>query len=105
MDAIISAIATTATTVISGVVLFLTKRFFTEQRKKEERRDRAKERDNVLILKAINALGKLTVADSIALRDGKTNEEMIVALEEYREVEKELYEHLIGYRAGFARND
>ncbi|MBE6531797.1 MAG: hypothetical protein E7679_06925 [Ruminococcaceae bacterium] len=99
MDIVISVISTTATTVISGVILFLMKRFFTEQRRKEERRDKAKERDNVLILKAINALGKLTVADSIALRDGKTNGEMIAALEEYREVERELYEHLIGYHA------
>lgn len=99
MDAIISAVSTGATTLISGTVLFLMKRFFREQRKKEERRDREKERDNVLILKAINALGKLTVAESIALRDGKTNGEMIAALEEYREVEKELYEHLIGYYA------
>ena len=48
-----------------------------------------------LILKSLNALGKLTVANSIALRDGKTNGELKSALTEYEVVEKELYEYLI----------
>ena len=43
----------------------------------------------------IEALGKLTVANSIALRDGRTNGEMSSALKEYEQVEKELYASLV----------
>jgi hypothetical protein len=35
------------------------------------------------------------VANSIALRDGKTNGELSTALDEYARVEKEMYAYLI----------
>ncbi len=58
-------------------------------------RDKIKRKENVLILKSINAVGKLTVANSIAIRDGKTNGETHEALENYEEVDSELYEYLL----------
>ena len=54
-----------------------------------------KAKDNALILRSLNALGKLTVANSIALRDGKTNGELSTALAEYEAIAKEMYDHLI----------
>ena len=37
---------------------------------------KARQKENVLILKSIDAIGRLTYADSIAIRDGKINGEM-----------------------------
>ena len=95
MEVILSCILTAILTVIGGVVLFLIQRFLNEQRKKDIERDEEKAQDNALILRSINALGKLTVANSIALRDGKTNGEMKAALAEYESIQKEMYEYIV----------
>ena len=95
MDSLINSVVTLFATIISGVVLFLLKRFINDHRKKELDRDLKKEQDNALVLRSIKALGNLTVANSIALRDGKTNGELKSALAEYKSVEKEMYEYLI----------
>lgn len=100
MNSAISMILTCAATITSGMILFLLQRFLTRQQKKEEQNERAKETENTLILRSLNALGKLTVANSIALRDGKTNGEMGTALREYEKVEEEMYQYLITSRSG-----
>lgn len=98
MNDMISTIVTSAATVISGMLLFFLKRFFNCQQAQEELRDRAKSGEATLILRTLNALGKLTLANSIALRDGKSNGELTSALNEYRAVEEELYQYLISNR-------
>lgn len=85
--------------VISGMALFFMQRFFKRKAKKDEERDDLKRKENVLILKSINAVGKLTYADAIAIRDGKTNGEMREAMESYAEVKDELYEYLLEQNA------
>ena len=95
MELIFSWIITVTATVVSGWVLFLLKRFFNNQQKKEEIRDKIKAEESALVLRTLNALGKLTVANSIALKDGKTNGELTEALKEYEMVEKELYRYLV----------
>ena len=95
MTSVTPWIITFVTTVTSGIVVFLLQRFLTRQRQKEEARDIEKAKDNALILRSLNALGKLTVANSIALRDGKTNGELGSALAEYEAIAKEMYDHLI----------
>ena len=78
--------------------LFL-QRFFKKKAKKDEARDALKAKENQLILKSIHAVGKLTVANSIALRDGKINGEMHAALEAYQEADGEMYEYLLEQNA------
>lgn len=95
MDSIISTFLTTAATVISGVLVFIIKRYFGQHRENELKRESAKAKESELILRSLNALGKLTVANTIALRDGRTNGEISTALEEYGKVEKELYSYLV----------
>ena len=95
MDSFISMLLTTLATAISGAILFFMKRYFCEHHEIENRRDNAKAKESALILRSLNALGRLTVANSIALRDGKTNGEMANALKEYESVEKELYSYLV----------
>lgn len=95
MDSVFSIMLSSFVSIFSGMVLFLLQRFLKSQQKKEEIRDLDKATQNALILKSLNALGKLTVANSIALRDGRTNGEMSSALKEYEQVEKELYASLV----------
>lgn len=95
MDTAITLLVTSVASIFSGMVLFLIQRFFKNQQRKDEEREKDKAMQTALILKSLNALGKLTVANSIALRDGKTNGELKSALAEYEDVEKELYDYLI----------
>lgn len=92
---VLTIILSTLASVVSGTALFFLQRYFKQKDKKDEQRDAVKAKENVLIIKSVNAVGKLTVANSIALRDGKTNGEMHSALEEYGEVDKEMYEYLL----------
>ena len=91
----IAIIMSTCASIISGMVLFFLQRFFKKKQKKDEERDRAKAKENMLILKSIDAVGKLTYADAVAIRDGKTNGEMKEAMKAYAEVKDELYEYLL----------
>ena len=81
--------------VISGMVLFFLQRFFKKRAKRDEERDKTEERENYLILKSIDAVGKLTYANAVAIRDGKTNGEMHEAMESYNETKQEMYEYLL----------
>ena len=91
----IAIIMSICASIISGMVLFFLQRFFKKKQKVDEERDRAKAKENMLILKSIDAVGKLTYADAVAIRDGKTNGEMKEAMKAYAEVKDDLYEYLL----------
>ena len=91
----IAIIMSICASIISGMVLFFLQRFFKKKQKVDEERDRAKAKENMLILKSIDAVGKRTYADAVASRDGKTNGEMKEAMKAYAEVKDELYEYLL----------
>ena len=61
----------------------------------EIEKEKARQKENVLILKSIDAIGRLTYADSIAIRDGKINGEMKDAVQSYIAIKSELYDYLI----------
>ena len=81
--------------VVSGMALFFMQRYFRSKNKIDGDRDETKAKENVLILKSIDALGKLTYANSIAIRDGKTNGEMKEGLNAYIEVKEDMYNYLL----------
>jgi len=85
--------------IISGMVLFLLQRFLKKNEERENERNKARAKENILILKSIDAIGKLTYADAIAIRDGKTNGEMKEAIEEYVEVKEDMYNYLLEQNA------
>jgi hypothetical protein len=85
--------------VVSGTALLYLKRYFDKRDKKDEERDKAKADESVLILKSINAVGKLTVTNSIALKRGECNGETEDALEAYGLVDAELYNYLLKQNA------
>lgn len=91
----VAIIISIASSIISGMVLFFLQRFFKKKAKKDEERDAAKQKENALILKSINAVGKLTYANAIAIRDGKTNGEMHDAMDSYNEMKTDMYNYLV----------
>ena len=94
METLFTDLLTSVASVFSGVVLFLIQSHLKKQRKKEEEREAEKANQMTLIIRTLNSLGKLTVANSIALRDGHTNGELKDALKEYKEVEADLFDYL-----------
>ena len=94
METLFTVLLTSVASVFSGVVLFLIQSHLKKQRKKEEEREAEKANQMTLIIRTLNSLGKLTVANSIALRDGHTNGELKDALKEYKEVEADLFDYL-----------
>ena len=92
---LISIIISVATSIFSGIVLFFIKRYFDNKEKIEIEEEKARQKENVLILKSIDAIGRLTYADSIAIRDGKINVEMKDAVQSYIAIKSELYDYLI----------
>lgn len=95
MNSILSLIITLTASVFSGIIVFLFKNTLKRQQEKEEMREKEKATETALILRSLIALGKLTVANTLALRDGKSRKEINEALKEYKDVETALYEHLI----------
>jgi hypothetical protein len=80
--------------VISGLLLFFLQRFFKRQERREEDTNKQRQRKNVLLFKSMKAIGDLTIANSVAVRDGKTNGEMHDAMKDYETVNKEIYEFI-----------
>lgn len=91
----VAIIISIVASIISGMVLFFLQSFFKKRAKVEDERENKRHKKDVLILKSINAVGDLTLANSIALRDGKTNGELKKALKEYEESSKEMLDFLI----------
>ena len=96
MTAIIISICAS---IVSGMALYFLKRYFDKRDKAEAKKDELIARENILILKSIDAVGKLTYADAIAIRDGKTNGEMKEAIEAYKKADEELYNFLLEQNA------
>ena len=81
--------------VISGMTLFFLQRFFKKKEEQDKQKEDARRKENILILKSIDAIGKLTYANAIAIRDGRTNGELKDALKDYHNVRDELYDYLL----------
>ncbi|MDY5627622.1 MAG: hypothetical protein SPF92_08490 [Clostridia bacterium] len=95
MDSLITLLISTAAAIISGIALYIIKKNLAGREAEERQLRKDTERENVLILRSINAIGKLTLANSIALKDGKVNGEMSSAMREYEDVDRELYNYLL----------
>lgn len=85
--------------ILSGMVLFFLQRYFKRYEKKEIERNQTRAKENILILKSIEVIGKLTYANTIAIRDGKVNGDLKEALVEYNEIKESMYEYLLEQNA------
>ena len=77
--------------VISGIII----RQFNKMDKKAEKREEAQKKTSALLLKSMFALGNLSKANTIALKNGKANGETESALKNFEKTRDELNEHLI----------
>ncbi|MCK9574440.1 MAG: hypothetical protein M0R51_00515 [Clostridia bacterium] len=91
----IAIIISIGSSVVAGMVLYFLQHYFKKKEKNDETREKIQNDKDKLVIKSINAVGNLTVANSIALRDGKTNGEMHKALNDYKKVETEMLNFLI----------
>ncbi len=91
----ISIILSALASIISGMVLFFLQSLFRKKAKQDEKKEEKDHKKDVLVIKSINAIGELTHANSVALRDGKTNGEMKKALDLYEKANKEMLDFLI----------
>lgn len=91
----IAIVISICSSIVSGMVLFFLQRFFKKRQESEEKREERQHKKDVLMMKSINAVGDLTLANAIAIRDGKTNGELKKALKEYDESSKEMLDFLI----------
>lgn len=91
----ISIILSALASIISGMVLFFLQSLFKKKTKQDEKKEEKDHKKDVLVIKSINAIGELTHANSVALRDGKTNGEMKKALDLYEKANKEMLDFLI----------
>lgn len=84
--------------VISGVIL----RRIDRMEKRQDRRDDARAKESVLIVRGLQAVGHLAEATAIAQKKGCVNGEMETAFKYYREYTKDMNAFLLEQNA--ARN-
>ena len=95
MNTVFTTMLSIIVTVMSGVILFLMTRFLNQQQSKEKEKEAKKSEENTLILQFLNALGKLSIANCLALRDGKSSADMSAALNEFEKADKALYDYIL----------
>lgn len=91
----IAIIVSICASLISGTILFFLQRYFKNMEKHADQTEERRTKKDVLVLKSLKAIGELTVANTIAVKEGKTNGEMHKAMEEFTAVDKELNDFLI----------
>ena len=96
MTAIIISIGAS---IVSGSAIFLLQRYFKRKDKADEKRTSVLARENFLVLKTLNAVGKLTYANALAIQNKTVNGQMHDAMETYAEVNDELYNYLLEQNA------
>jgi len=80
---------------LGGAVVFFIQRHFKKMEKYAQCAEERTTKKDILILKSLKAIGELTVANAIAVRDGKTNGCTAKALKEFESVDKELNAFLV----------
>ena len=102
MDLNATIVAPAVAALISGAViiclqeiLLFKKKKKADQSKTDLQHDEERANQMFLILKSLDAIGKLTCANSIALEKGKTNGEMKAAMKEYNDIQEKLHDYFV----------
>lgn len=91
----IAIVISICASVMSGMIIFFIQRYFKNAEKSAEKAEERRTKKDVLMLKSLRAIGELTVANAIAVKEGKTNGEMHKAMDDFEQVDKELNDFLI----------
>lgn len=92
---VLAMIVSVCAAVISGLVLYFLQRHFRVRETKEQKKEERTSQKDILMIKSLQAIGELTVANAIALKEGKQNGEMHKAMDDFKKVDKELNNYLI----------
>jgi ABC-type transport system involved in cytochrome bd biosynthesis fused ATPase/permease subunit len=95
MEHIISILASVVVTVVASLLLFFAQRHFKRAEESSEKAEERRAEQQMLILQTVQAIGELTMASAIAVKNGHTNGEMQKAMDHFNEVDKELNKFLI----------
>lgn len=80
--------------VVSIFMLILTIKLNRNEKHAEKRSD-AQQQESIIIMKSLKAIGHLSEANAIALRDGKVNGATKTALDYYKETKDGLDDYLL----------
>jgi len=90
MSELLIGIICTIVSALGGALLYFLQRHFKRMEKYAEDADKRRTIKDVLVLKCLKSIGKLTEANSIAIKTGHTNGELEEARKSFEAVEKEL---------------
>ena len=90
MSEILIAIICTIVSLLGGALLFLLQKHFKKMERYAEDADKRRTTKDVLVLKCLKAISRLTEANSEAIRTGHSNGHVTAAKTELDKVEKEL---------------
>lgn len=91
----LSIIISSVASIISGMVLFLLQHYIKKRYTEDSKTKEENNKKDILIMKSLNALGKLAVSNSNVLKNAQTEGEAKTALNEYSKVNNEMMDFLI----------
>ena len=83
------------TSIISGMVLFLMQTYIKNRNSKDAQSEKSEQKKYTLMIKSINALGKLATSNSTVINSAETSADARDALLEYNKVNNEMLNYLI----------
>ena len=95
MEHAISIIASIVVSVAASLLLFFAQRHFKKAEESSEKAEERRAEQQMLILQTVQAIGELTMASALAVKNGHTNGELTKAMAHFEEVDKELNNFLI----------
>lgn len=90
MNELLIALICTIVSGLGGVFIYFLQRHFKRMEKYAEASEERRTKKDLLVLRALKSIGKLTEANSIAIKTGKVNGELDCAKKAFAVVEKEL---------------
>jgi len=95
MHEIIIYILSAVVPAIGGAILYFLKKHFAHLEKCTEDAEERRTQKDLLVLKSLKAIGELTVANAIAVKNGHQNGEMEKAQSDFEQIDKELNDFLL----------
>lgn len=91
----LSIIISSVASIISGMVLFLLQHYIKQRHNEDGKLKEENNKKDILILKSLNALGKLAVSNSNVLKNAEQEGDAKNALNDYNKVSNEMMDFLI----------
>ena len=80
MEFMISMLVSLIASITSGIILFVFSQSIKKNEKEEAEKNEKRISENILILRSLDAVGKLTMANSISLQSEKHDKRLAAAL-------------------------